>query len=93
MDPPASNGVNGHDVPSTPEPQAADSTFDPSVFRLYLTALLPPVIGVSPSDIETIFDEDFDDRVAKFAGEGGDVIYVVKAKDEAEGAYAFISKF
>lgn len=80
------NGTNGHDAVTTPEPQVATSSFDPSILRSYLGQLLPPVIGALPADIEALFDDEFDDRVTKFAGEGGDVIYVVKAKDEAEGA-------
>ena len=62
------------------------STFDPTVFREYLLALLPPMIGAAPADLESLFDDEFNERVQKFAGEGGGVIYVVKRKDEAEGA-------
>ncbi|OBZ78610.1 Dynein heavy chain, cytoplasmic [Grifola frondosa] len=59
-------------------------SFDPSLFRSYLLALLPPVIGAFPAELESIFDDEFDDRISRFAGEGGGVIYVVKQKDDAE---------
>ncbi|KIP08567.1 hypothetical protein PHLGIDRAFT_34940 [Phlebiopsis gigantea 11061_1 CR5-6] len=59
-------------------------TFDPAIFRSYLLALLPPFLAALPEEIESIFDEEFDERVLKFAAEGGGVIYVVKKKDEAE---------
>lgn len=59
--------------------------FDPAIFRAYLVALLPPVIGAAPEEIESIFDYDFEDRVARFAADNGSVIYVVKQKDETDG--------
>ena len=62
-------------------------SFDPSLFRSYLIALLPPVIGASPAELEYLFDEDFDERVQRFAGEGGGAIYVVKKRDEVEGEH------
>lgn len=85
MEPPStplttSNGTLNHDTP--PEPS---SSFDADVFRSYLTALLPPVIGAAPSELESLFDDKFDERVARFASEAGGVVYVVKAKDEMEG--------
>ncbi|TBU30761.1 dynein heavy chain [Dichomitus squalens] len=58
--------------------------FDPSVFRSYLLSLLPPLLAASPEELESIFDEDFHDRVSRFAGEGSGVIYVVKKKEEHE---------
>ncbi|KAI0369874.1 dynein heavy chain protein 2 [Pilatotrama ljubarskyi] len=58
--------------------------FDPEVFRSYLLSLLPPIFGASPEELEALFDEDFHERVSRFAGEGGGVIYVVKKKDEQE---------
>lgn len=75
------NGVV-HDGPS----DSPASAFDTSVFREYLLALLPPMIGAVPADLESLSDDEFDERVQKFAGEGGGVIYVVKRKDEVEGA-------
>ncbi|KAI0762498.1 dynein heavy chain [Fomes fomentarius] len=59
-------------------------SFDPLVFRSYLISLLPPIFGTPPEELESIFDEDFDDRVSRFAGEGGGVVYVVKKRDEHE---------
>ena len=41
-------------------------------------------VGAPSEELESIFDEDFDDRVARFAGEGGGVVYVVKKRDEQE---------
>lgn len=83
--PPAVNGVHSE----TPQVVAAASTaYDPSLFRAYLLALLPPVIGASAEELEaTLFDHEFEERVSKFSGEGGSVIYVVKVKDEVEGEF------
>ena len=58
--------------------------FDPSVFHSYLLSLLPPIIGASPEELESIFDDGFNERVSRFASEGGGVVYVVKKKDEQE---------
>ncbi|KAL0062365.1 dynein heavy chain [Marasmius tenuissimus] len=77
--------TNGHESPATPEPPT--SSFDPEIFRTYLSALLPALIGALPEELESIFDHDFEERVARFAAEGGNVIYVVKSiktKDEGE---------
>jgi hypothetical protein len=85
MDPPSSiaptNGSLNH---QEPEPTSA---FDPEIFRSYLLSLLPPVIGAYPSDLESLFDEEFDARVARFASDAGGVIYVVKVKEESEGMF------
>lgn len=74
------NGAIPHDEPAT--------AFDSSVFHTYLLSLLPPVLGASPADLESIFDDEFDERITRFASEGGGVIYVVKRKDEVEGESA-----
>lgn len=50
-------------------------------------SLLPPVLGALPEDFVSMFDEEFDERVTRFAAEGGGVIYVVKTRDEAEGEH------
>ncbi|KAJ8587100.1 hypothetical protein M405DRAFT_742471 [Rhizopogon salebrosus TDB-379] len=74
-----SNGALPHDSPvDTP------SSFDASLFRSYLMSLLPPVLGALPEELISLFDEEFDERAARFAAEGGGVIYVVKTKDEEE---------
>ena len=78
-----SNGINGiiHDE------AAPSSSFDPAIFRTYLLSLLPPVLGATPTDIESIFDNEFDERVARFASEGTGVIYITKRRDEVEGTF------
>lgn len=80
------NGLtNGnHEGPVEPS-----TTFDPGLFRSYLLALLPPVVGATPPELEYLFEDDFNERVEKFAAEGGDVIYVVKKRDEVEGQFIF----
>jgi hypothetical protein len=84
------NGMNGDAVPAAPEPSAS---FNPDIFRKYLLTLLPPVIGADPRDLHTIFDEEFNDRVARFVNETGGVIYVVKSKEESEGSSFFSTYF
>lgn len=75
-----SNGVLPHDSPvDTPAP------FDVSLFRSYLLSLLPPVLGALPEELGSLFDDEFEERITRFAAEGGGVIYVVKAKEEVEG--------
>ena len=89
MDPPSSlSPTNGSLNHQEPEPTSA---FDSEIFRSYLLSLLPPVIGALPSDIESLFDEEFDARVARFASDTGGVIYVVKVKEESEGMSLFHS--
>lgn len=83
---PLTNGSSVHTNGTLQDgPSESSITFDPSIFRSYLLALLPPFLAASPDEIESVFDEEFDERVLKFAGEGGGVVYVVKKKDEAEG--------
>ncbi|KAI0249468.1 cytoplasmic dynein heavy chain 1 [Lactifluus subvellereus] len=77
------NGINGNS--SIPHDEAApSSSFDPGIFRTYILSLLPPVLGASPEETESIFDGDFEERVTRFASEGTGVIYIVKRKDEVE---------
>ena len=86
--PSTSNGSNGlvpHENGSA-EPSPTIQPFDATVFRSYLTSLLPPVLGASLDELEAIFDDEFEERASRFAAEGGGVIYVVKVKDESEGA-------
>ncbi|EPQ61281.1 dynein heavy chain protein 2 [Gloeophyllum trabeum ATCC 11539] len=49
-----------------------------------MLSVLPPLMAASPQDLESIFDDDFDERVSRFAAEGGGAMYVVKTKDEVE---------
>ena len=63
--------------------------YDSELFRSYLLNLLPPVIGANPLDLESLFDGEFEEKVARFASEAGGVVYVVKVKEEAEGARRF----
>ncbi|KAG6887387.1 hypothetical protein C0992_012466 [Termitomyces sp. T32_za158] len=72
------NGITNHDTP--------DSTtqFDPSIFRSYLLALLPPLIGAEPDELESLFEEGFDEKIIRFAADNGGSIYVVKVKEEVE---------
>ncbi|KAG9310418.1 dynein heavy chain, N-terminal region 1-domain-containing protein [Chiua virens] len=72
-----SNGVPDGPV-DTPPP------FDVSLFRSYLLSLLPPVLGTYPEELVSLFDDEFEEKVSRFASEGGGVIYVVKVKEEAE---------
>jgi hypothetical protein len=84
------NGINGNG--SIPHDEAApSSSFDPGIFRTYLLSLLPPVLGATPEEIESMFDGDFDERVTRFASEGTGVVYIVKRKDEVEGTLCIIS--
>ncbi|KAF8208519.1 dynein heavy chain, N-terminal region 1-domain-containing protein [Mycena galopus ATCC 62051] len=82
MDPPSTplpvNG-NGNGLEHQQQQQPGVS-FDAEVFRVYLRALLPPVIACHPDDVEGLFDDTFDDRVAKFASDPGAVLYCVKSK-------------
>jgi dynein heavy chain 1 len=80
-DPSTSNNTNGPIESSVSQSQP----FDSSIFRTYLLSLLPPVLGASPEELESLFDEEFEERVSRFAAEGGGVIYVVKVRDDAEG--------
>lgn len=85
------NGVtNGslHDAPVEPT-----ISFDPEIFRSYLLALLPPLIGASPPELEYLFDDEFEDRIHKFAGEGGGTVYVVKKREDAEGEYEALTQY
>lgn len=96
----ATNGSLNHQEPeptttttTTTTTSTSTSTFDPDIFRSYLLSLLPPVIGASPSDVESLFDEEFDARVARFASDTGGVVYVVKVKEESEGDVFFLISF
>jgi hypothetical protein len=84
------NGINGNG--SMPHDEAApSSSFDPAIFHTYLLSLLPPVLGATPEELDSIFDSEFDERVTRFASEGTGVIYIVKRRDEVEGKLFLIS--
>ncbi|KAI0042887.1 hypothetical protein FA95DRAFT_1563857 [Auriscalpium vulgare] len=76
-------GLNGNGALPHEETGSAVS-FDSGPFRAYLLQLLPPILGASHDDIESMFDDEFEGRVARYAGEGGGVVYVVKRKDDVE---------
>ncbi|KAF7365498.1 hypothetical protein MVEN_00422800 [Mycena venus] len=87
MDPPPTPlAVNGNGLDHQQQQQQPGVPFDAEVFRVYLRALLPPVIACSPEDVEGLFDDTFDDRVAKFASDPGAVLYVVKSKFSGDEA-------
>lgn len=80
-------------MPPTPNPGAGPASattpavpFDSGALRAYLAVLLPVLLSASPEDVESVFDVDFAERSARFAGEGGPPLYVVKTKDDVEGA-------
>lgn len=80
------NGINGTS-PIPHDEAAPSSSFDPGIFRSYLLSLLPPVLGAMPAEIDSIFDNEFDERVTRFASEGTSVIYIAKRRDEVEGTF------
>jgi hypothetical protein len=86
--PPATNG----NISSEPSLESANPpAFDVETFRSYILALLPPVLGASIDELEgSIFDQDFEDRVFKFAAEPGAVVYVLKRKEENTGGFLVI---
>ena len=79
------NGTTSNgDALTTPEPT---TFFDPEILKVYLKNLLPPVIGADPADLESLFDDEFDERVARFAADNGAAVYVVQTKEESEGTF------
>lgn len=80
------NGTNGHHDGLLEPP----TQFDVSIFRSYLSALLPPVVGALPEELDDLFESgDFDETVSKFAAEGSDVVYVAKQRVDLEGSAIF----
>jgi len=65
------------------------SSFDTEIFRRYLLDLFLPGIGARSSDLKSLFDDEFDERVSRFAADNGGVIYVVQVKEEGEGMLKF----
>jgi len=68
-----------------PDGAVESPVFDALVFRRYLLSLLPPVVGADPDDLETLFGDEFEERVGRFATDAGGVVYVVKMKKESVG--------
>jgi hypothetical protein len=60
---------------------------EPAAFKAYLLALVPALLGAPLDELEeSLFDGDFEDRVARFSTESGGAIYVSKLKTDLEGA-------
>lgn len=83
----ANGNGNGllHDDLATAGPSTAP--FDSSIVRDYLTALLPALLGAASDDIWSIFEDDFEERVGRFASEGNGVMYVTKVKHDLGGKF------
>lgn len=81
------NGANGvhHDGPI----EATPSPYDSNLLRNYLLALLPPLLGANLVDLESLFEDDFEERAARFASEGNGVMYVSKLKHEIDGMLSY----
>lgn len=88
METPLTTNGNG-DIPADTAPVV---TFDADIFRSYLLALLPPVIGALPEELESLFDDEFDERVARFAADSGGPLYVVKTKEESSTEGVFLEQ-
>ncbi|KAG1882389.1 dynein heavy chain, N-terminal region 1-domain-containing protein [Suillus subluteus] len=84
LDRPESPAMSTPDIPTTSDEFKRCPPFDTSLFRSYLESLLPPVLGALPEESVGLFDEEFDERVTRFAAEGGGVTLVVKTRHEAE---------
>jgi hypothetical protein len=82
-----SGNGNGHlhDDPAAAGPSTSTAPFDSSIVRDYLTALLPALLGAATDDIWSIFEDDFEERVGRFASEGNGVMYVTKVKHDLGG--------
>jgi hypothetical protein len=46
-------------------------------------------IGVSPEELEYLFDDEFEGHVDKLAAEGGGALYIDKTRNDGEGACSF----
>lgn len=84
---PEINGINGGSNGLNGGSASTSTAFDTELFTTYLLSLLPPLIGATQSEIEeTLFDSEYEERVTRFAHEGGTVLYAQKVKEEDEGA-------
>ena len=73
LDTPHTNGATKgavHDG-ETASTTSTPSPFDPTIFKGYLLALLPPLLAAAPHELDYLFDDEFNDRVQRFASEGG----------------------
>ena len=83
---PVQQTVNTNHDPLQSESQTQPLSFDTDIFWTYFLALLTlPIIDALPSEFGLLFNDEFDERVARFAAESGGVVYIVKVKDEVEG--------
>ncbi|PFH46895.1 hypothetical protein AMATHDRAFT_7278 [Amanita thiersii Skay4041] len=69
---------------ASPAPTPPQPPFDAEVFRAYLKTLLPPVLAVDQTDLESLFNSEFDEYMAGFASETDNVMYVTKVKEDSE---------
>jgi hypothetical protein len=79
------NGIH-HDHDDLLDSEPSPSTFDSSIVRNYLNALLPALLGTSTDELWSLFEDDFEERVGRFASEGNGVMYVTKIKHDLGGA-------
>jgi hypothetical protein len=63
-----------------------EAAFDTAPVRAYLGALLPALLGAAPDDLDGLYEDEFEERVARFAAEGTAVMYVTKIKHDLGGA-------
>ena len=61
------------------------------LYWTYLLALLPSVSCALPSKLDSLFDDEFDEHVARFAAESGVAVavYIVTMKDKAKGLSSY----
>ena len=90
VSPPDLDGIVVSENGTAPSVATHAPPYDSELFRSYLLNLLPPVIGANPLDLESLFDGEFEEKVSRFASEAGGVVYVVKVKEESEGALRFL---
>jgi hypothetical protein len=85
------DGPNSLDVASaSASGSGSGSAFDSSVVRTYLSGLLPALLGANMEDLWSLFEDEFEERVQRFAGEGSGVMYVTKIKHDLGGGCTFL---
>ena len=67
-------------------PLPPSTTFDLPAFRLYLSQLIPLLLGAQEHEIEDMFDlPDFAEHATKWASDpSAGVVYVVKTREERD---------